>query len=255
MNAGPASAGPRWRDVEREPTEYFEQRRRLPDSAVFNEIVTKPHWRISIFPIEFKKARFRDLDQCRHFASSCCVRTPSGISYPQVWLHAVESGREYVACDTGASLGPIGRTERWVLFRSALFVQNRLFNESPQLAGRIHVLEVLDTTTAALEFATRMTQQVELAPEIAITIGLHSVEGRQLTWPQDIFLDRDVVGRNGWCQDETVQVSRQTEPGNIAAHGRELAFELAMEIYAQFGWADPPGDRLREVQKARFGGG
>jgi hypothetical protein len=239
-------------EIEREPREYYEQRRALPDSAIVNEILTKSHWRISIFPIEFKKARFRNLDQCGDFVSSSCVRSSSGIIYPQFRSNTLEIGSEYIACDTAASEWPPSHLERWVLFRSGLFVQNRVFNEKQQLGGRIHALEVLDITTAAFEFATRMSQHVALAPEIVVSCGLHGVEGRQLAWPQDIFLDDDAVGRNCWCQEEKIDLTRQMITADIAAHRRELAFNVAMEIYSRFGWLDAPIDRLKHEQESRF---
>src|ERR1700739_1002038 len=98
-----------------------------------------------------------------------------------------------------------------------------------------------------------MTQHVVLAPDIAITIGLHAVEGRQLTWPQDIFFDNDAVGRDCWCQEERIDVSRQVNAAKIAAQKRELALDVTWEIYSKFGWSEPPKDRLSEEQSNRFG--
>lgn len=255
MNQSPTPAlhSQTWREVDSETSEYYEQRRQLPDNAVFNAIVAKPHWRISMFPIVFKKARFRDLEQCKSFVSASSVRMPSGIPYPQIWPDTVETGREYVGCDTNPAKWPPTRAERWVLFRSALFVQNRVFNEANQLSGRIHVLEILDIATAALEFAASMTQHAVLAPEIAITIGLHAVEGKQVTWPQAITLDNDTVPRNCWCQDAKIDLSRRISTTEIKRFRREIAFGLAIEIYSGFGWSDPPTDHLRREQMSRFG--
>jgi hypothetical protein len=107
--------------------------------------------------------------------------------------------------------------------------------------------------TAALEFATLMTQHVVLAPEIAITIDLHAVEGKQVTWPQGITLDNDAVPRDCWCQDEKINTSVQLGTAEISPLRREAAFHIAMQIYSRFGWSNPPIDRLQREQVNRFG--
>jgi hypothetical protein len=254
MNTGvkPVPEEPAWHEVDGEPTEYYDQRRRLPENEVFNAIVAGPRWRISIFPAQFKTARFRDLDQCKSFAVSSCIRMQSGINYPQIWPDTLETGRDYIACDTKSRDWPEMIPERWVLFRSGLFVQNRAFNEKRHPNGRIHALEILDVTTAALEFATLMAQHVVLDPEVAITVGLHAVEGKQLTWPQDITLDNDRVSRNSWCQDANIDASVQLNTGQILSVRREAAFHIASQIYSKFGWSDPPNDILRSEQQNRF---
>lgn len=254
MNTGVERAlGPEWREADGEPTEHYEQRRRLPDNEVFNAIVAGPHWRISIFPVQFKTARFRDLDQCKSFLVASSIRMQSGLAYPQIWPDTLETGREYIACDTKARDWPELLPERWVLFRSGLFVQNRAFNEKRYPNGRIHVLEILDVTTAVLEFTTIMAQHVVLDPEVAITVGLHAVEGKQLTWPQDITLDNDSVPRNSWCQDANIDASLQLSTDEISAVRREAAFHIASRIYSQFGWSNFPIDVLRAEQQSRFG--
>jgi hypothetical protein len=46
---------------------------------------------------------------------------------------------------------------------------------------------------------------------------------------------------------------RRIGTDKLKVRARELAVEVAQEIYAKFGWAEPPVERLRVVQGQRFG--
>jgi len=242
------------RAVAPELKDFWEQRRRLADTDILKKVWSKPRWRIGIRPTEFKRARFKDLEQCRQFMISSYVRVQGWFPYPWFSKDALESGDEWIAGEIDMSeAGRVSHMERWVLFRSAQFAHNRAFDEIPQLGDRVHVLEILDTATAAFEFAARMAQHGVLSPEAVITFELYGLAGRGLTWPKDIFGDSDAVGKNCWCQDESFAVARQSVPANLQAKRRELALEVAVEIYSNFGWSDPPKDLLREAQLKRFG--
>jgi TIR domain len=236
-----------------EPKEFFDQRKRLPDTDILKRIWSKPRWRIGIRPSEFKRARFRDLDQCRQFMSSSYVLVQGWFPYPWFSNDAIQTGDEWIAGESEHSEpGKLTRLEHWVLFRSAQFAHNRTFDEIPKLGERVHALEILDTTTAAFEFAARMAHRGVLSPEAAITFDLHALDGRELTWPKDVFGDRERVPPDCWCQDESISLSRQLPPAELEAQRRDLALQAALEIYAKFGWSNPPVDTLREAQGKRF---
>jgi hypothetical protein len=61
-------------------------------------------------------------------------------------------GNESISGEIEHSGRTLKRAERWNLFRSGQFVHNRGFDEIPQLADRVNVLEILDTLTAVFEF-------------------------------------------------------------------------------------------------------
>jgi hypothetical protein len=236
-----------------EPAEFFEQRRKLPDTEILNKVWSKPRWRIAVRPTEFKRARFRDVEQCREFVMSSYVRVQGWFPYPWFVVDKLETGNEWIAgeiekCEDGR----IGHFERWVLFRSALFAHNRAFDEIPQLGDRIHVFEILDTTTAAFEFAARMAGRGVLSPEAVICFELHKLDGRELVWPKDIFGGSHFLAQNCWCQEESFEVARQVPPAELQANRRNLALDAALEIYARFGWSDPPRDILANAQGKRF---
>jgi|GEM_PF-4535638 len=235
-----------------EPKEFWEQRRRLAETDILRKVWSKPRWRIGIRPTEFKRARFRDVEQCRQFMMSSCVRG----WFPYPWIHedSLKSGDGWIAGEIDASEDPrIRHLEHWVLFRSAQFVYNRAFDDIPQLAGRIHVLGILDIATATFEFAARMAERDVFSPEAVVTFGFSGLDGRTLAWPKDVIGDLDEVGQDCWCQDESFSLASQVAPGELRVRRRKLALEVALEIYRKFGWSDPPIDRLSDEQKRRFG--
>jgi len=239
--------------VEYDPKEFWEQRKKLPETELLRAIWSKPHWHVWIRPTEFKRARFQDVEQCRQFVLSSEVRIRDWFPYPSFSTETLEVDTEWIAGEIEHASGTPKRAERWSLSRSGQFVHNRGFDEIPQLGNRIHALEVLDTVTAAFEFAARMADRGVLRPKAAITFELRQVAGRSLTWPQDAFGYIDAVGRNCWCQDETVTVERRVTTDELRARKRELALEVALEIYNKFGWTEPPVERLEREQAKRFG--
>jgi hypothetical protein len=50
-----------------DPSEYWTQRKGLPNTDIMRKIWSKPRWRIWIRPTEFRRASFRNLEQCREF--------------------------------------------------------------------------------------------------------------------------------------------------------------------------------------------
>ena len=236
-----------------DPNEYLEQRRQLKNTDVVEKIWSQPHWRIWIRPTEFRKARFQNLDQCRQFMNSSYVRIQTWVPYPWFSKDSIETDNEWIAGENDKSDRGVGRAERWVLFRSGQFVHNRAFNQIPELGDRVHALEILDIVSAVFEFAAQMAHRGVLSPAAKITFELRQVDGRRLTWPQDVFLDNDAVKQNCWCQNEMVSVNRFVDIDELQAGRRELALEVAVEIYSSFGWSDPPRDRLASEQERRFG--
>jgi len=231
--------------------EFLKQRQKalLPATGILTKIWSKPRWVIWIHPSEFRSARFRNIEQCREFMLSSYVLVRGWFPYPWISVDALEPGDEWIA----GEIDQKGRTERWILYRSGQFVHHRAFDEVPRVTDGVHVLEILDTVTGAIEFAARMALRGILSPKADITFELYGVDGQVLTWPQDMFGREDLVGPDRWCQDETIKVKRRISPDELKARARSLALEAALEIYSQFGWPDPPRSRLTAEQEKRFG--
>jgi len=233
--------------------EFLEQRKRLPITDILQKIWSTPRWFIWICPTEFREARFRSLEQCREFIHSSQVSAQGLSQYPWLSAGSLEAGDDWIAGEIDLSDGIVRHTERWTLLRSGQFVHHRMFDDVPQLADHVHVFQILDTATAALEFAARMAHRGAMSPEVVITFELIGLEGRGLTWPERTLGDRNAVGPNCWCKDKNVKVTRLVATDELEARRRELALEVAQEIYVKFGWSDPPSQLLKEEQGRRFG--
>lgn len=236
------------------PAEYGAQRGALPESALMKIIWAKPRWCIWSRPEQFKKARFRDVDQCSEFASSASVRSRARWSqYP--WFNtALERGEEWVASEIEFGDGTINHMERWVLFRSGQFVHNLALDEMPILSGKTHVLEILDIVTAVFEFFGRIADRKLFTGRAGICFEFHNVEGRQLTWPKDhAGLDDFVDRRSAWCQGAAFTIDTPYTAEALISQRRELSLAAALSIYSKFGWSDPPLDELRKMQEEKFG--
>jgi pyrimidine deaminase RibD-like protein len=239
--------------LESDPKEFWEQRKKLPETDLLRKIWSKPYWRIWIRPTEFKRARFKDVEQCRQFILSSEVRVEGWFAYPSFLADTLEVGNESISGEIEHSGRTVQRAERWNLFRSGQFVHNRGFDEIPQLGDLVHVLEILDTVTAVFEFADRMANFGVLSPKAAITFELHGVAGRSLTWPQDLLGDTDAVGRECWCQEESVSAERRVATDELKTRKRDLALEIVLELYTKFGWTELPMQKLESAQHSRFG--
>lgn len=249
-----SDVGPLSVDADSDSNQYLTQRKKLPDTDLMKAIWSKPRWRIWVRPTRFRKARFQNVDHCRSFMLSSSVGIQSWFAYPGIPSQGLETGEEWVAGEVHHhEPGRLTRMERWALFRSGQFVHNRSLEEIPQLGERMHVLEVLDTATAVFEFAARMAKQGILSPEASITLELQSVDGRELTWPQNLFGDGDPVPPNCWCQETGIHVVRKIADSDLMGRRRHFALEAALEILANFGWREPPKERLIEAQSRRFG--
>jgi hypothetical protein len=232
---------------------FLEQRAKLPETNILRKIWSKPRWQIWICPTQFKSARFRNVEHCRDFVRSSYVRLSSWYSFPWIPAGPLEVGDGWVASEVEESGRTMNHTERWALYRSGQFVQNRAFDEISQLGERIHVLEILDTTTATFEFAARMAQRGVLSPEAIIRIDLHGIDGRQLTWPRDPSGYVDEVSPSCWSEAETINTERLVTVDELRGRGRQLSFDVALEIYSNFGWSNPSRDLLGIKQNERFG--
>jgi hypothetical protein len=239
---------------ETQERKFLDQRMKArPQTDIQTEILSKPRWQIWIRPTTFLPARFQSVEQCREFMLAAYVRVEGWFPFPFINAKFLEMGPDWVAGENDHSeFGRIRHLESWTLYRSGQFVDNRALDEVPQLRGRLHVLEILDTTTAAVEFAARMAGQEILLPEAVISFQLSGIDGLSLTWPKDQFGDLDeVVAR--WSEAESVTIRRHLTLDVLRSQRRELAFDVSVEIYKHFGWTEIPIERLKEKQAARFG--
>lgn len=226
-----------------DPQEYWEERKRLPETPVQQAIWSKARWRTWVRPMEFKPARFRDLQHCTRFVQKSRVQISGWQLFPWV-SDTVEMGAVWVSGEADIRDRTVHHTERWTLFRSGQFLQYRAFDEIPQLRHRTHALEILRTIAAAFEFAARMAAEGVLAPQARISFELANVAGRALTWPQDQVGDNDFVPRQCWCQDDTFSMMKETTGDELQSKKLQFALELSVDAFMRFGWKVLPRERL-----------
>jgi hypothetical protein len=226
--------------------EYGEQRKRLADTEVMTKVWGLPRWRLWSRPMEFRKARFQSLDHCDQFVASASVRS-QGMWTQYPWFNTPpEHGFESVAAEIDVVDASVQHAERWVLFQSGQFVHNRALDRVLQLGNRTHVLEILDVTTALFEFTARMADRKIFTNHVGIAVELLGVAGRQLAWREDLNFD-------GWSQEDAIGFDNIYTAEELRAGRRTLTLDVALAIYAQFGWDNPPKDELEAAQRQRFG--
>ena len=235
------------------PQEYWDQRKRLPKSDLVERIWQKPNWCLWSRPEDFKKARFRDLRNCAEFVASASVRSHARWSQYPWFAKTPDQDVESISSGIEIAEGSVKHLEQWVLFQSGQFVHNMALDEIPQLGDRTHVLEILDTTTALLEFVGKMADHKVFSDRVVVTFELKKVAGRQLTWPQDILRMEDRVNDQAWSQDESIAIEKLYSAADLRTRRRSLAMDVAIEIYSQFGWNEPPKKDLEAKQRERFG--
>lgn len=235
------------------PQEYWDQRKKLPESKLVKKIWQMPRWCIWSRPEEFRKARFQNLDHCAQFVAAASVRSNGRWSQYPWFSTSPEQGDEWIAYGIEIAEESIKHIERWVLFQSGQFVHNMALDEIPQLGDRTHVLEILDTTTAVFEFVGRMADRKLSTDRVAIAFELKGVAGRQLTWPQDALQVSNRVDDKAWCQEESIIIDNSYDASALIDDRRRLALDAALRIYSRFGWNDPPEKELEGAQQKRFG--
>jgi hypothetical protein len=99
---------------EADTNEFLNQRGRLPETDLLKKIWSKPRSQIWIRPTDFRRARFRNAEECRQFMLSSYFRTVAGFDYPSVSVESIEVGDEWVAGETEYAGRTICRAERVV---------------------------------------------------------------------------------------------------------------------------------------------
>ena len=231
--------------------QYWKQQKDLGPTPILNKIQERPRWCIWIRPAEFRPARFRDKEQCTDFMRRFTnTRRSRNAVFREDLL---ETGNDWVGCEYEDEGKFHLYLQRWVLFRSAQFVQNLALDHQVQLGDRTHVLEILDRVTVAYEIVAIMARDGIVSGKTLLSFSFHKVDGRQLTWPQDAIGDINLIDSNSWSEDDAFEIRRVVDSGRRVPEGRALALETSIAIYSKFRWFDPPRDLLKSTQMSRFG--
>jgi len=182
---------------------FFEQRRHLPDNPIVDKSFSRARWQISIQPSEFMEAQLKDLRHCEDFIQHNAVRARGFPGLPCVNPAAIQQdpAGKWIAGEVDhAPNPPWANLERWVLFRSGLFLHNRGLVEHEQLEKNLHYLEVIRLVTQVFRLAARMANEGIVSPRGTIRIKLHNIAGRGLLVP-------DIIG-SFWAQQDAILTER-----------------------------------------------
>jgi hypothetical protein len=235
--------------------QFVDQLKTLPPTEIFERIRKMGRWRVWIRPTVFETARFQDVRRCRLFALNSAVNS-GGWQYPLAHDEIIVDGEEWI----GSEIDMSPHLEVWNLFRSAQFVYNFAFAEEflgtpewpahpqyfvPQPGKRyLSILRTLTIVTCVCEFAARMAAQRVLDPSATISIELHGVDGRELTYLSPKY----ELDSKYWCRKESIEIARSASTEELTARARELALDVTIEVFRNFGWSNPPRSLFAEEQ-------
>ena len=238
-----------------QPDQFVEQLKMLPDTEFSRRIFSMGHWRIWIRPTIFEKARFQNLRSCRLFALGSAVSS-GGWQYPLAHDELIVEDDEWVGSEV--DLPP--HLETWKLFRSAQFRYRIAFAEEyigteawpvqPQffVPGQtkryLNILRTLMIVTCMCEFAARMAGRGLLEPAASLSIELHSVDGRELSY----MTPKHKIDDKYWGRNESIEIERTVSAESFRTTSRELAIDITSEIFRGFGWSNPPRALFAEEQ-------
>jgi hypothetical protein len=241
--------------------EFVDQLKALPETKLLKRIWSMGRWRVYIRPTVFEKAHFQNLNACRAFMMLNSINS-GGLIYPHILKDGIDEGDEWIASEVSPEnfLFPAPHLERWVLFRSGQFVHNFAFAEDfigteawpihPQIFvpgdGKryLNILRTLMIVTCVFELAARMASRQLLNSGALISLELHRVDGRELSYMQA----QRRLDAHYFCRAENVQVDRLLNSEELSTRPRELALDATLEIFRNFNWLNPPKNLLADEQ-------
>ena len=89
-----------------------------------------------------------------------------------------------------------------------------------------------------------MASRQLLDQEASISIELHGLDGRELTFMEP----KHRLDEKYWCRIEEIQIEKSMSPEDLRSKANELALDVTIEIFRKFGWPNPPRSLLAEEQ-------
>lgn len=201
--------------------------------TVLDRIHKKGYWRILFRPLEFHVALLHGKGQCEMVFEQAQVRNDRR-AYPLAKPRRDLEGKDWIAGESDCP--PF--IEYWRFYESGQFVYHLAMEEEhmpfhpqfPSQADKLNVPKSIEILTDMVEFAARLSYHGALTPAASLSFGLHGAEKRVLIWPnratQSEFRFRD----------ERVQLARQLEAEGLTGRSKEIALDLAVELFAKAGW-------------------
>jgi hypothetical protein len=181
-------------------------------SELLELIHSHAYWRVNLHPREFSQARLRDKNQCLSVVHQTSVSL-EGWHYPILNDAPYEEGSDWIAGAGNISVF----IEYWRFYQSGQFIHHLALREDHMgPAGLFHpqffipvegqqylsIVASIHMLTDIVEFAARLAYQSVLVPSAVLSVELHKMAGRQLTY---MAPGRRLPG-SFWFKDETISL-------------------------------------------------
>lgn len=217
-------------------------------AELLDKIHSVAYWRVVIRPAEFDTRRIPSLGQCKEIveASQVVLR---GWDYPH--LEEVRTGGDdwiESGCDwEGRHL------EYWRFHTSAQFAHQfsaieefHRLTRTPAPERYMIVPNMLYTVTEIFEFAARLARHDILRPTAHVSIQLHGMRDRELTY-QDLM--RSMGFGPYVCSRDEITYETDASDAQLLGRAAELAIDATIALYERFEWFSPSRAPLVEEQR------
>ena len=223
---------------------------------LLQKIKSKGYWRVNIRPTEYQERRIETLSEVRALVKSCQVSF-RGWDYPFWEDKDLRNEGEFVECsidwDRFIEYIRFYRSGQFIHVFSALedlldhkeMFKNRYPPPTPR-AGYLSVIGVVYLATEIFEFATRLASKGLLRPKAFISVQLNNMNDHQL----EMFDISRMLFREYVCTSiNPIVFEREVTEDELISNGDHLALDLAIEVFENFNWNDPPRQVFAEDQR------
>jgi hypothetical protein len=226
-------------------------------NKVLEKIKSRGYWEVVIRPTHYEKVRISDLSQCLKIVEDCTVKL-RGWDYPHIsnktppyncvnyvesivdWDVYKEFWRMY---QSGQFVHLFGCHEDWFEEETPLFGHSQYYRLKPRQV--LEVIMTLYSFTEIYEFAARLAQKNLFGKSAFLSITLHGMKNRRLTFFQigRHLLDEYI------CHIEEIPREKEIPIETLLGNGHDIALDETLEIFKRFNWNSPPRDILKKDQQ------
>jgi len=207
-------------------------------SELVDRIRGQGHWRMLVRPATFDEERIPTLSACEQVVDKCQVRQ-RGWYFPHTDSSRLQRRLDYIELETDFPHHP----EAWRFYQSGQFVFVKALGEdnldkyrggSGAAAAKpgewLGVLSTLYQLSEIYEFVARLAQDGVLGDQLAVSITLNRLKGRQMAFESP---DRS-MGDNCKCIEDSLPRLKTYSVADLVSRARELALEHFLWITERF---------------------
>ena len=235
----------------------------MSTDQLLETIRSRGYWRVNIRPTEHQERRLERLSDVHAIVEACRVSF-RGWDYPFWEKEELRNEGEFVECsvdwDRSVEYVRFYRSGQFLHVFSALLdlldpkeiFKHRSPPPSPR-AGYLSVVGVVYLATEIFEFAARLASKGVLRPKAFVSVQLHNMNDHQLEMfdaSRNFF--REYVRKS----DNPILFEREITEDEIISNTDGLALDLAVEVFENFNWNNPPrhvfAEDQRKLRERRF---